>query len=149
MKTPIIFLSIFILNISSCTKDGFMTPDFTNHFSPTTASVDNIDVNLLVTGAKINLYINEKDEVNASFDFPKPNTDQVVSWWYEWSYITTQTDGIKTCTDKTLKFIACCDSYVLLKIQCTKPDGMKSEIRMTSAKVNLVIHPKQKKAKLN
>lgn len=150
MKTQIIFLALIILSLNSCTKGGFMTPELNTNINPIpgTASVENIDVNLLKEGAKIDLYINEKNEVTASFNFPQPNTNQIVSWWYRWDYITTQKDGVKSCYDKTLKYIAQCNSYVLLYIQCTKPDGVKSDIKLTCAKVNLYQTPKQKMAVL-
>ncbi|HMG15687.1 MAG TPA: hypothetical protein VK590_09580, partial [Saprospiraceae bacterium] len=64
----------------------------------------------------------------------------------QWNYIQQQKDGVKSSTDKTLKYIAYCDSNVLLYIQCTKADGTKSDIIMTSAKVNLI--KKQKLAKV-
>ncbi len=119
------------------------------HLVADVESVENIDLNLLKTGAKINLYVNEKNEVTATFDYPKPNTDQIVSWWFQWNYKTAQGNGVKSCGDKTLKFIAECESHVLLYIQCTKPNGMKSEIKMTSAKVCLVEKPIQKPSVAN
>jgi len=150
MKAHIILLSIFLLSLVSCTKGGFMTPDvkeFNNnsntHIVADIESIENIDLNLLKTGATINLYVNEKNEVTASFIYPKPNTEEIVSWWFEWKYKGSQTAGVKSCNDKTLKFIAQCESYVLLYVQCTKANGMKSDIKMTSAKVCLVEKPNQ------
>jgi len=87
----------------------------------------------------------KKNEVVASFDFPKPNTTEEVSWWFEWKYIPQQKEGVKSCYDKTLKYIAYCNCNVLLYVQCTKADGTKSDVIMTSAKVNLI--KKQKQAK--
>jgi len=153
MKTLSILLSISFVSFFSCTKDSLLAPEMFNINKPGTASsvgnnppLENIDLNLLKTGAVINLYLDEKNQVTASFDFPKPNTEEVVSWWYQWNYIQQQKDGVKSSTDKTLKYIAYCDSNVLLYIQCTKADGTKSDIIMTSAKVNLI--KKQKLAKV-
>ncbi len=108
-----------------------------------TPPLENIDQNLLKVGAVINLYVDEKNEVTATFDFPKPNTTEQVSWWFQWKYISQPNEGVKSCSDKTLKYMAYSDSNVLLYVQCTKANGMKSDIILTSAKVNLFTKKKQ------
>ncbi|HMG15340.1 MAG TPA: hypothetical protein VK590_07845 [Saprospiraceae bacterium] len=139
MKANLFLLALSLFALNSCTKDNILTPDLPIKKSKdiSTRSIDNIDQNLLKSGAKINLYVNEKNEVTATFDFPTPNTSEIVSWWYEWHYIIKQNEGVKSCNDKTLKFTAYCDSNVSLSVQCTKPNGVKSEIKMTSAKVSM------------
>ena len=150
MKIHLLLSSITLISLISCTKEDFINPVIStdNNTEVSTRSTENIDQNLLKTGAKINLFVNEKNEVTATFEFPTANTTEIVSWWYEWHYSMKQMDGVKSCSDKTLKFTAYCDSYVSLSIQCTKPNGVKSEVKMTSAKVSMM-YKKIKSTSLN
>ncbi len=152
MKKLSILLTLSIFTLFSCTHDNFLLQEATidkpegkivkNNNGTTSDLPDQIDDNLLKSGAKIFVEVSPQNQVVANFELPTPNCEEAVSWWYQWQYIPVKGEGVKISYDKTLKFNANCDSYLLLYIQCTKSDGVKSDIILSGTKI--VVNGKQK-----
>jgi len=67
MKTLSTLLSIALISFCSCTKEALLSPEMlsisktgTSNGIGNTPTLENIDLNLLKTGATINLYVDEK-----------------------------------------------------------------------------------------
>ena len=157
MKKLSILLTLSIFTVFSCTHDNFLLPDPTTKDINGKVSINNdanpnpdapevldfIDDELLKSGAKIFVNISKTNQVTANFEFPTPNTEDQVTWWYQWQYIPVKGEGVKTSYDKTLKFNASTDSYLLLYVQCTTMKGVKSDIILSGTKI--ILNGKQKK----
>ena len=152
MKKNPLLAAVIMMTLLSCTKSNFLVPELTQDIieskSVKTNNTGNpdipdmIDDNLLKIGAKIYVDITSKNDVTAVFELPKPNTTEQVTWIYEWLYAPKSGGGVKKSYDKTLKFHAESNSYVLLSVQCKKANGVKSKEILSSAKI--VINEKKK-----
>ena len=155
MKKTIIPFAITVLSVYSCTPDNFILQNPTiqieqgkfsgNNTNSTPDVPEKIDENLLNTGAKIHIDITKQNQVTAYFEFPEPNCSEIVSWWYRWEYIPVKSGGVKSSYDKTLIFDAANESTLLLYVQCTKPNGVKSNMILSGAKVVFKTKVKSKK----
>ena len=153
MKKNALLVAVIMMTLLSCTKSNFLVPEITqditesksvkNNNTGTPDIPDMIDDNLLKNGAKIYVDITSKNDVTAVFELPKVNTNEQVTWIYEWFYVPKSGFGVKKSYDKTLKFHAESNSNILLSIQCKKSNGVKSKEILSSVKV--VINKTKKK----
>ena len=145
MRKTLVPFVLALLSINACTPDSILAFDPTHQIEQGKKSVknndstpdipDKIDEDLLNTGAEIHLIVTKQNLVTASFEFPKAKTTEIVTWWYKWEYIPVKGAGVKSSYDKTLKFNADSENYVLLYVQCTKSNGVKSNIILSGAKI--------------
>ena len=151
MRKTLIPAAFVLLSFSACTPDSFLSLNPTqeivqgkkggNNNTSTPDLPDIIEETLLKEGAKIHLILTKQKMVTATFEFPQPNTPEIVNWWYKWEYLSDKGAGVKSSYDKTLNFEAGFESTVLLYVQCIKQDGTKSNIILSGEKI--IFNPKK------